>query len=162
MKDGAIQVYYGTGSGKTTAALGQCMKAAGSGAQVIIIQFLKGKDPEEYKFMERLEPEIKLFRFEKEPGSYKELTEEQKKDERANILNGFNFAKKVLETRECDLLLLDEVLGLLDLNMITAEELISLLQLKADDCGIILTGRSLPEELEKHIDFISEIRHVKG
>ncbi len=162
MNNGAVQVYYGMGSGKTTAALGQCMKEAGSGAQVIVIQFLKGKDSEEYKFMERLEPEIKLFRFEKEPESYKELTEEQKKDERANILNGFNFAKKVLETRECDLLLLDEVLGLLDLNIVTVEELISLLQLKADDCGLILTGRSFPAELEKHMDSISEIRHIKG
>ncbi len=162
MKKGAVQVYYGMGSGKTTAALGQCIKEAGSGAQVIVIQFLKGKDSEEYKFMDRLEPEIKLFRFEKEPESYKELTEEQKMDEKANIVNGFNFAKKVLETRGCDLLLLDEILGLLDLRIITIEELIGLIQLKSEECGLILTGRSFPEELEKYVDAISEMRYIKG
>ncbi len=162
MKNGAIQVYYGMGSGKTTAALGQCIKEAGSGAQVIVIQFLKGKDSEEYKLMDRLEPEIKLFRFEKVSESYLELTEEQKNEEKANIRNGFNFAKKVLETKGCDLLLLDEILGLLDLHIITVDELLGLLELKAEDCGVILTGRSFPEDLEKHMDSISEIRYVKG
>ena len=162
MKRGTIHVYYGLGSGKTNAAIGQCIKEAGRGAQVIVIQFLKGKDLEEYKIMERLEPDIKLFRFEKEQGYYKELTESQKKDEKANIINGFNFAKKVLETRGCDLLLLDEILGLWDLNIITTEELIGLIQLKAEECDLILTGRAFPEELKEYVDAISEIRYIKG
>ena len=162
MRNGAIQVYYGTGSGKTTAALGQCIKEAGGGAQVIVIQFLKGKDTEEYKLMERLEPEIKLFRFEKVPESYLDLSEEQKNEEKINIRNGFNFARKVLETKGCDLLLLDEILGLVDLNIITVEELLGVLEVKSEECGIILTGRSFPEGLEKYTDFISEIRHIKG
>ena len=162
MKNGTIQVYYGTGSGKTTAAIGQCIKEAGSGAQVIVIQFLKGKDSEEYKLMERLEPEIKLFRFEKVSESYLELTEEQKNEEKANIRNGFNFARKVLETRGCDLLLLDEILGLVDLHIITVEELIALLELKSEECSVVLTGRNLPEEMAEYMDSISEIRHIKG
>ena len=162
MKKGAVQAYYGTGSGKTSAALGQCIKEAGRGARVIAIQFLKGRDSEEYKWMERLEPDIKLFRFEKVSESYLELTKEQKEEEKANIRNGFNFAKKVLEIRECEVLLLDEILGLLDLNIITIDELLGLLELKSEDCGVILTGRSFPKELEQYMDFISEIRHVKG
>lgn len=162
MKSGTIQVYYGTGSGKTTAALGQCIKEAGSGAQVIVIQFLKGKDSEEYRLMERLEPEIKLFRFEKVSEVYQELTKEQQAEEIINIRNGFNFARKVLETRGCDLLLLDEILGLLDLKIITMEELEGLLELKSEDCRVILTGRQFPAELEQLVDSISEIRHVKG
>ena len=162
MKDGVVQVYYGTGSGKTTAAIGQCIKAAGIGAQVIMIQFLKGKDTNEYQFMERLEPEIKMFRFEKESESYLELTKEQQKDEKANILNGFHFAKKVLETRGCDLLLLDEILGLVDLNIIAAGELIELIEAKAEDCSLILTGRKFSKELEKYADIISEICNKKG
>ena len=162
MEKGTIQVYYGFGLGKTNAAIGQCMKEAGKGAQVIVIQFLKGKDIEEYKILNRLEPEIKLFRFEKEQGYYKELTESQKEDEKSNILNGFNFAKKVLETRGCDVLFLDEILGLLDLNIITTEELISLIQLKAEECDLILTGRVFPEELKPYVDIISEIHYIKG
>jgi cob(I)alamin adenosyltransferase len=65
-----VQVFYGPGKGKTSAAVGQCIRAASLGQSVIIIQFLKGKDAEEFNFLERLEPDIKLFRFEKSEESY--------------------------------------------------------------------------------------------
>ena len=53
-----VQVFYGAGKGKTSAAVGQCIRAASLGQSVIIIQFLKGKDAEEFNFLERLEPDI--------------------------------------------------------------------------------------------------------
>ena len=59
-----VQVFYGPGKGKTSAAVGQCIRAASLGQSVIIIQFLKGKDAEEFNFLEKLEPDVKLFRFE--------------------------------------------------------------------------------------------------
>lgn len=65
-----VQVFYGPGKGKTSAAVGQCIRAASLGQSVIIIQFLKGKDAEEFNFLERLEPDIKLFRFENLEESY--------------------------------------------------------------------------------------------
>ena len=65
-----VQVFYGPGKGKTSAAVGQCIRAASLGQSVIIIQFLKGKDAEEFNFLERLEPDIKLFRCEKSEDSY--------------------------------------------------------------------------------------------
>ena len=91
-----VQVFYGPGKGKTSAAVGQCIRAASLGQSVIIIQFLKGKDAEEFNFLERLEPDIKLFRFEKSEESYDLLLPSQQKEEKQNILNGFNFAKKVM------------------------------------------------------------------
>ena len=129
MKKKVVQVYYGTGKGKTSAAVGQCIRAASLGQSVIIIQFLKGKDAEEYNFVEKLEPDIKLFRFEKAMQSYDELLDSQKKEEKQNILNGFNFAKKVLDTGECDVLVLDELLGLLDLDIVTVDDIINLYHL---------------------------------
>lgn len=152
-----VQVYYGSGKGKTSAAVGQCIRAASSGQSVIIIQFLKGKDVEEFSFLTRLEPDIKLFRFERENVSYDELLESQKKDERQNILNGFNFAKKVIDTGECDVLVLDEVLGLIDLDIISMEDIIHLIQLRDDYTKLVLTGRSLPSELEPYMDIVSKI-----
>lgn len=101
-----VQVFYGPGKGKTSAAVGQCIRAASLGQSVIIIQFLKGKDAEEFNFLERLEPDIKLFRFEKSEESYDLLLPSQQKEEKQNILNGFNFAKKVIDTGECDVLVL--------------------------------------------------------
>ncbi|HAB60158.1 MAG TPA: cob(I)yrinic acid a c-diamide adenosyltransferase, partial [Lachnospiraceae bacterium] len=77
-----VQVYYGNGKGKTTAAVGQCIRAASLGYEVIIIQFLKGRDSEEFSFLSKLEPDIKLFRFEKAKESYIDLTEEEQLEEK--------------------------------------------------------------------------------
>ena len=60
MSQRIVQVYYGSGKGKTSAAVGQCIRAAGLGQSVIIIQFLKGKDAEEFSFLNRLEPDMNL------------------------------------------------------------------------------------------------------
>ena len=157
MSQRVVQVYYGTGKGKTSAAVGQCIRAAGLGQSVIIIQFLKGKDAEEFSFLNRLEPDIKLFRFEKENEVYDLLPDSQKKEEQKNILNGFNFAKKVIDTGECDVLVLDEVLALIDLGIISMEDVISLITLRDDYCKLVLTGRSLPPELEPYVDIVSKI-----
>lgn len=156
-----VQVYFGQGKGKTTAAVGQCIRAASLGQQVIMIQFLKGKDSEEFSFLTKLEPDIKLFRFEKAHEYYRDLTEEERSEEKKNILNGFNFARKVIETGECDVLVLDEVLGLIDLNIITQEDIIKLIELKNDYSKLVLTGQNLPEELIPYIDLISKIESVK-
>ena len=109
---GKIQIFTGEGRGKTPAALGEALMAAALGKQVVIIQFLKGRGLQESLYQKRLEPEIKLFRFEKSDCDFFELSEEKRKEEVHNIRNGLNFAKKVLTTGECDLLILDEVLEL--------------------------------------------------
>lgn len=144
------------------AAVGNCIKEASGGHQVIIIQFLKGKNTDELGFLVKLEPDIKLFRFEKEQAFYSDLPEEKKQEERKNILNGFNFAKKVVETGECDLLVLDEVLGLIDLGIITEEDLISLIELRDDSYKLVLTGQNMPAKLLEHANVVAEIRQIKG
>lgn len=157
-----VQVYYGNGKGKTTAAVGQCIRAASLGYEVIIIQFLKGRDSEEFSFLTRLEPDIKLFRFEKAKDSYVDLTEEEQLEEKKNILNGVNFAKKVIETGECDVLVLDEILGLIDIGLITIEDIIKLIDLKDDYFRLVLTGQNMPDVLIDHVDMISKIEPIKG
>ena len=152
-----VQVFYGPGKGKTSAAVGQCIRAASLGQSVIIIQFLKGKDAEEFNFLERLEPDIKLFRFEKSEESYDLLLPSQQKEEKQNILNGFNFAKKVIDTGECDVLVLDEVLGLLDIGLIEVSDIIKLIELRDDYTRLVLTGRNLPEELRENVNIISKL-----
>lgn len=156
-----VQVFYGPGKGKTSAAVGQCIRAASLGQSVIIIQFLKGNDAEEFNFLEKLEPEIKLFRFEKEKESFSELLASQKKEETQNILNGVNFARKVIDTGGCDVLVLDEILGLIDLEIITVEDIIHLIELRDDYTRLVLTGQNLPEELADYMDVISKIELEK-
>ena len=81
MSEGVIQIYYGEGHGKSTAAIGNAIHVASEGKSVIIIQFLKGKDENELAFLNRLEPEIKVFRFAKSDACFEELPESAKQEE---------------------------------------------------------------------------------
>ena len=88
MKNGMIQIYSGEGHGKSPAALGRAVQTACNGEYVVIIQFLKGRGLAESEFVKRLEPEIKIFRFEKSDENFKDLTQEHKAEECQNIRHG--------------------------------------------------------------------------
>ncbi len=161
MEQGLVYIYSGDGHGKSPAALGKAVMMAASGKSVVIIQFLKGKGLADSEFLSRLEPEIKIFRFEKSDVNFDELSEEKKIDEILNIKNGLNFAKKVLATGECDLLILDELLGLIDNEIITVEELANLLDARDEETDVILTGISLNDEVCMLADEVSKIETLK-
>ena len=161
MRQGAVHIYSGDGHGKSPAALGRAVITAALGKNVVIIQFLKGKGLADTEFIRRLEPEIKVFRFEKSDMIFFELSEEKKTEEVINIKNGINFAKKVLATGECDLLILDEILGLIDNHIITVEELKSLLSARDEETDVILTGISLNDEISMLADEVSKIETIK-
>lgn len=160
MEKGSVTIYSGDGRGKSPAALGRAVQTAVGGGRVVLIQFLKGRGLEESEFLRRLEPEIKLFRFEKSDENFEELSEERKQDEIGNIRNGINFAKKVLSTGECDLLILDEVLGLVEKNILQAEDLKSLLDCRGAT-DVILTGINLSDDVCVLADEVSKIETVK-
>lgn len=161
MEQGMIHIYSGDGHGKSPAALGRAVQAAAEGKSVVIIQFLKGRGLEDSPFLRRLEPEIKFFRFEKSEEDFAALSEERKEEEARNIRNGMNFAKKVLCTGECDLLILDEVLGLIDNQIITVEDLKKLIENKAEETTLILTGIQLDDSVCMLADEVSRIETLK-
>ncbi len=153
-----IQIYYGDGRGKSTAALGNAIHAASEGKNIVMVQFLKGKrNEEEENFLKRLEPEIKIFRFEKTEESYEELSEEQKLEAALNIKNGLNYARKVLVTGECDLLVLDEILGVIDNGLVTKEDIKAVIDAKSEDVDLVMTGRVLDDDLREYADEIYKI-----
>jgi cob(I)alamin adenosyltransferase len=152
--EGQVEVFCGSGRGKTAAALGICMRAASQGEQAIIVRFLKGKDSNQLEYLKKLEPEIQLFTFEKQNKCYNDLTEAEKEETRNNIRNTVNYTNKIIDACQCDLLVLDEVLGLVELGLIEVEELISFIKKKDDDMQIIFTGRHMPKELEPWVDNI--------
>ena len=153
-----IQIYYGDGRGKSTAALGNAIHAASEGKNIVMVQFLKGKrSEEEESFLKRLEPEIKIFCFEKTEESYEKLSEEQKLEAALNIKNGLNYARKVLMTGECDLLVLDEILGVIDNGLVTKEDIKAVIDAKSEGVDLVMTGRVLDDDLREYADEIYKI-----
>lgn len=157
-----IEVICGTGTGKTSLAVGKGIAALTEQKSVIVIQFLKGcVKAEVLDILKKLEPNFKIFSFEKSDVYFRELSEEQKQEELVNIRNGFNFAKKVVATGECDFLILDEVLGIIDQNMISIEEFEKLIEVKKDNMQLVLTGQVCPEVLRSYADTVSFIDYAK-
>lgn len=160
MKESMIQVICGPGRGKSTGAIGRGISALTRDKSVIMVQFLKGSlDTHNMEVLKRLEPEFKLFRFEKSSIFFDRLSEEEKEEARISIRNGLNFAKKVLVTRECDVLILDEILGILDEGIITIEELTGVIsQARQVEIELILTGTVYPKELDGCVDEVTRIQ----
>ncbi len=161
MATGIVRIFYGEGHGKSTAAMGRALQAASEGKSVFIIHYLKGRMEEEAEFMKCLEPLIKVFQFEKSDTCYEQLSAEEKKEAAINIKNGVNFAGKVLLTGECDLLILDEVLGLVDAGLLKDEELEALVRSRSDGMDLILTGRNMDESIRDCADEIYKIKSEK-
>ena len=162
MDNGIIKVYCGEGKGKTQAAIGRALICASEGKEVYIVQFLKGRTSQSLEFMKRLEPEIQGFRFEKELDRYVDLSQEEREEEAMNICNGLNFAKKVVTVGGCDVLILDEILGLVDLNIATVEDIIRVIENNNENnLEIILTGRNMPQGLIPYVDYVSSLNVLK-
>ena len=160
MDKGKITVFSGNGKGKTAAALGIALDAAADGKTVVVIQFLKGKGLAEAEFCKRMEPEIKIFRFEKSDVDFEDRTSHQQADDVESIRTSLGFARKVLVTGECDILIMDEVLGLIDNGIISVGELRDLVDHRGDT-EVIFTGRVMDDELCVFVDEISQISTVQ-
>ena len=156
-----LEIYCGSGKGKTTAAIGQAIKEASRGKSVFIVQFLKGREPEEISFIQRLEPEIKLFRFQRREKAFLQLTPQEQEEEILNMKNGLGFAKKVLATGECDVLILDEVLGLVEQGIATVDDIKVIIEEASDDVELIFTGITVNQEILDWADGVYQISSLK-
>ncbi len=154
-------MYCGTGRGKSASAMGRGVQLACEGKKVFLISFLKGKKVEEPAYLKRLEPEFKTFTFDKFSDSYDHLSREEKREETAHVQNGLNYARKVLVTGECDLLILDEILDLARNGIITQEDLIPLIDSVPDGMELIMTGTERCEKLWPHVDKVTEVTTLK-
>lgn len=157
MSKGIMRVYYGEGHGKSTAALGTAIREASHGKTATVISFLKEKSEDSEELLKRLEPELKLFRFEKSEVSFEDLSEEEKQREIMNLVSGFNYSKKVITTGGCDLVVLDEVLGLVDQQIISEEDVLELAAVIPEDMVVICTGRKVPDSIKECADELYQV-----
>ncbi len=157
-----IQMYCGSGSGRSAAAIGQGIRCACAGKTVFVVRFLKGKASLELDYLKKLEPEIKLFCFDKFDAGYSDLTDEEKEEEKIHIQNGIGYAKKVLVTHECDMLILDEITDLVAMHIVGSEEVAALLEAVGEDMTVIMTGTARCEELWPYVDRVTEVSTLKA
>lgn len=161
LNKGLIQVYTGDGKGKTTAALGQGLRSCGRGLKVCMVQFLKGGDTGELHSVEKLHPLFEIFRFEKDRGFFWTLSEQEKHELKEDIEKGFEFIKRVAANNECDVLIIDELLGVLSNKLLEVNEVLELLKKKPDTMEIIMTGRNVPKEIIDAADLVTEMKEIK-
>ena len=160
-KLGLIQVYTGNGKGKTTAALGAGLRGVGHGLRVHMIQFLKGGDNFSPYGEIRALAQIPQFTVEQFGPSHFIRPDAITNEDKEIVQRGLDRAKDVLFSGNYDLVILDEINVVLHFGMVQISEILALLDNKADDTEVILTGRGAPPELIERADLVSRIELVK-
>lgn len=155
-----LQIYCGDGKGKTTAALGLAMRAAGSGMRVYFVQFLKGGATSELEILSRL-PEITVRRCDRDYGFSFQLTDEKK----VQLIQCHNAlltqTAEVLHSGGADMVVLDEFLAAWNLGLFDrtlAERLVAECPASVE---LVLTGRDPDVRFLEAADYVSEIHAVK-
>ena len=151
-----IQVYIGKGKGKTTAALGLAVRAAGSGLKVYIAQFAKGKHYGELEALKKIK-NIKIEQF----GRTCFIKKAPQRQDIESARRGFEKIKEIITKRLCDVVVLDEINIALKLKLLETKEVACLIKSAPKKIEIILTGRGAPQEILKIADLVSEIKEVK-
>lgn len=157
LKKGLIHVYTGNGKGKTTAAIGLGIRAAGNGLKVYMIQFMKGRRYSELDALEHV-PHFTVVQFGRDEFVSKEKPEQIDID---LAQKGLAHAKDIITKEEYDLVILDEINVAVDYHLIRVQDVIKLLEKKPENVELVLTGRYAPPELIKRSDLVSEILEIK-
>lgn len=151
-----IQVYYGDGKGKTTAAIGQAVRAAGAGMLVSMVQFLKGRPSAELEVISRI-PEITVFRNEIDLGFTNEINEKEK--EQITIMHNVSLlgAIDLINQKQCDVLILDEMLSTYELGLVDRNMVNTLMDMCPKNIEIIITGHSPVDYFINQADYITNM-----
>ena len=157
MIKGLIQVYTGDGKGKTTAALGLALRAAGRNMKVLIVQFMKKWDYGELHSV-KLIPDITLETFGTKDFVYKGKAKKIDYDEAEKA---FSFGVEGIQSGNYDIVIFDELNMALYYELLDLKKVVEKLKGKPDNVEIVITGRKAPEEIIKIADLVTEMREVK-
>jgi cob(I)alamin adenosyltransferase len=155
---GLIQVFTGDGKGKTTAALGEALRACGHGFKVLIVQFMKG----DIKYGEittaQSVPNLEIRQF----GLPTFVKKGEPGDEDLRLAReGFAYARSAIENATHDMVILDELNVAIDYGLIPLDDVLELLRERPHGIEIIITGRYAPKEIIEIADLVSNIEEVK-
>ncbi len=154
---GYVQVYTGNGKGKTTASLGLCVRAAGAGLKVFVVQFLKQGDYSEIKALERF-PELitveqyGLGRFVKGRPSPEDIQAGKK---------GYDRVVEILTQGQHDVVVVEEGNVAVMCGLFSENDLLKLMDLKPDHVELVITGRGATPGVMERADLVTEMREIK-
>lgn len=159
LEKGYIQVYTGNGKGKSTAALGLALRAAGREMMVCMVQFMKGGGPYgEHLAAPRLAPYLTILQTGREGWVNRDNPDpEDVRLAREALL----LAEQALRGGKYDLVILDEINGAVAFGLVTVDEVLSLMAAKPDNVELVLTGRYADERIVAAADLVTEMREVK-
>lgn len=157
---GCIHIYCGEGKGKTSAALGLAVRAAGRGRRVLVVRFLKSEDSGEVPVL-RCIPGIEVVPCDRTFGFVFRMTGEQKEEAAAYYRERLENACREAVQGSYDVLVLDELMASCRYGMVDESDVIRFLREKPEKLEVVMTGRDPSEKLVELADYVSEIRMVK-
>jgi cob(I)alamin adenosyltransferase len=160
MEKGYIQVYTGDGKGKTTAAIGLAIRAAGHGKKTYIAQFMKKGEYGELILIKKYLSHLIQFDQFGLPEFHRSGNPVTEKEKKAAML-GIETVKKVLESGQFEIIILDEINILLYFGIIDEGPVLEILDKKPENMEIILTGRHAPPSIMERAHLITHMQEVK-
>lgn len=151
---GLVHIYCGDGKGKTTAAVGLAVRAAGRGLRVVIARFLKTDDSGEVSVLKEI-PGITVIPCRRTFGFFSSMDEETKREAAAYNRSLFEEAAALAGT--ADLLILDEIMAAVNYGMVEETAVLSFLEKRPENLEVVLTGRNPSESFLESADYVSEI-----
>lgn len=157
MQRGLIQIYTGDGKGKTTAALGLALRALGAGLKVYLGQFIKKGHYSEIKALRRFYPNIVVCQY----GSGRFVKGRPSPADIQCAKKGLAALSKAMLGRKYDLIIADEINCAVNAGLISAKEILLLIDKKPSAVELVLTGRNAPGQIMKRADLITEMKKIR-
>ncbi|MCX6169006.1 MAG: cob(I)yrinic acid a,c-diamide adenosyltransferase [Ignavibacteriales bacterium] len=156
---GYIQIYTGNGKGKTTAAIGLAVRAAGAGLKSYIIQFMKDFPYNESISLKKLSEWITIEKVGKDDYVFRKELPPQEEIDKAKL--ALQTAKEKMLSNNYNLIILDEICVAIYFGLFTADNVLAFLDSKPENVELILTGRYCPQVLIDRADLVTEMNEVK-
>ncbi|MCM1228007.1 MAG: cob(I)yrinic acid a,c-diamide adenosyltransferase [Clostridium sp.] len=157
---GLIHIYCGNGKGKSTAAFGLALRAAGAGMRVSIIQLMKGRETSEINSLKLLS-NVSIEKLPKDFGFSFSMSEAGKSEITECHNKLLKYACDLMKNHECDMLIIDEFFSAYNNLLLDRKLAESIIFNKEESCELILTGRDPLEKFIEAADYVSEITAVK-
>ena len=161
MSRGLTIVYTGKGKGKTTAALGIVLRAVGHKKKVCMIQFIKGSwHYGEMNSSKRLEPEFEMIAVGK--GFVGIIDDTSPKEDHIRIAKeAIRLSNEKIQSGKYDIIILDEINYAINLDLVTVNDVLDIINTKPDNVDLILTGNHAREEIIARADLVTEMKEIK-